>query len=62
MSTVVLITGANRGLGKGLLERYLGQPNHTVIAANRNPDHPSSKELGDVPKAEGSRHQTGTRR
>lgn len=55
MSTVVLITGANRGLGKGLLERYLNLPNHTVIAANRNPDHPSSKELDNLPKAEGTK-------
>lgn len=35
--TIVLITGANRGLGKGLLKRYLALPNHTVIAANRDP-------------------------
>lgn len=54
-STIVLITGANRGLGKGMLERYLGLPNHTVIAVNRNPDHPSSKELSNVPKAVGSK-------
>ena len=55
MSTIVLITGANRGLGKGLLERYLNLPNHTVIAANRNPDHPTSKALSDLPKAEGTK-------
>lgn len=29
--TTVLITGANRGLGKGLLERYLSQPNHVRL-------------------------------
>ncbi|KJK66337.1 carbonyl reductase sniffer-like classical c SDR [Aspergillus parasiticus SU-1] len=52
--TVVLITGANRGIGKGLLELYLAKPNHTVIAANRNPDHPSSKALADLPTAEGT--------
>lgn len=55
MSTVVIISGANRGLGKGLLERYLQLPDHTVIAANRNPDHPTSKELFDLPKAENSK-------
>ncbi|KAI4865385.1 hypothetical protein F4820DRAFT_420273 [Hypoxylon rubiginosum] len=55
MSTVVLITGANRGIGKGLLERYLRLPNHTVIAANRNPDHPTSKALAKLPTAEGTK-------
>lgn len=55
MSTIVLISGANRGIGKGLLERYLALPNHTVIAANRNPDHPTSKELFNLPKGEGSK-------
>ena len=50
-STVVLITGANRGIGRGLLERYLLRPNHIVIAANRDPSHPTSKSLYDLPKA-----------
>lgn len=52
MSTVILISGANRGLGKGLLERYLKLASHTVIAANRNPDHPTSRDLFNLPKAE----------
>ncbi|CZR67895.1 probable aflatoxin biosynthesis ketoreductase nor-1 [Phialocephala subalpina] len=52
--TIVLITGANRGIGKGLLGLYLAKPNHLVIAANRNPDHPTSKELSDLPKAKGT--------
>ncbi|KAF3061561.1 putative sterigmatocystin biosynthesis ketoreductase stcE [Daldinia childiae] len=51
---IVLITGANRGIGKGLLELYLAKPNHTVIAANRDPNHPSSKALAELPKAEGT--------
>lgn len=55
MSTVVLITGANRGLGRGLLERYLTLPNHTIIAANRNLDHPTSQELYKLPTAEGTK-------
>ncbi|CAN9083303.1 unnamed protein product [Alternaria alternata] len=54
-STTVLITGANRGLGLGLLQRYLAQPNHTVIAGNRNPAHPSSQALAQLPKGEGSK-------
>lgn len=52
--TTVLITGANRGIGKGLLELYLAKPNHTVIAANRDPTHTTSKSLNDLPKAEGT--------
>lgn len=54
-STIVFITGANRGLGLGLLQRYLAQPNHTVIAGNRNPKHPSSQALHDLPKGESSK-------
>lgn len=53
--TIVLITGANRGLGEGILKRYLAKPDHIVIAANRNPDHPTSKALADLPKGPGSR-------
>lgn len=52
--TIVLITGTNRGIGKGLLELYLAKPNHTVIAANRDPNHATSKALADLPKAEDS--------
>jgi len=52
--TIVLITGANSGIGKGLLEIYLARPNHTVVAANRNPNHESSIALEDIPKAEGT--------
>ncbi|KAI8963215.1 NAD(P)-binding protein [Daldinia sp. FL1419] len=52
--TIVLITGANRGIGKGLLELYLSKPGHTVIAANRDPDHPSSKALLELPRAGGT--------
>lgn len=53
-ATIVLITGANRGIGKGILELYLKKPNHTVIAANRDPSHPTSKALESLPKAEGT--------
>lgn len=52
--TVVLISGANRGIGRGLLELYLAKPNHTVIAANRDPNHATSKALADLPKAKGT--------
>ncbi|KAF7950195.1 hypothetical protein EAE96_007486 [Botrytis aclada] len=52
--SIVLITGANRGLGKGLLERYLALPNHIVIPANRDPFNESSEKLADLPKGSGS--------
>ncbi|TVY92209.1 Norsolorinic acid ketoreductase [Lachnellula willkommii] len=52
--TIVLITGANRGIGKGLLELYLLKPNHLVIAANRDPEDPTSKELAELPTANGT--------
>ncbi|KAK0129241.1 hypothetical protein ONS95_001176 [Cadophora gregata] len=47
-STIVLISGANRGIGKGLLELYLAKPNHTVIAANRDPENAGSKALSNL--------------
>lgn len=53
--TTVLISGANRGIGRGLLEVYLARPNHTVIAANRDPLHASSQSLRELPVGQGSR-------
>ncbi|CAJ2499988.1 Uu.00g028410.m01.CDS01 [Anthostomella pinea] len=50
----VLITGCNRGIGKGLLKIYLAKPNHLLIAAVRDPNHPTSKALVDLRKAEGT--------
>lgn len=52
--TTVLITGASRGLGKGLLSRYLSRANHAVIAANRDPSASSSKDLLSLPTAPGT--------
>ncbi|KAK0641684.1 hypothetical protein B0T16DRAFT_380607 [Cercophora newfieldiana] len=53
--TTILITGGNRGLGLGLVEKFLLRPNHTVIAANRDPTHPTSQALADLPKGDGSK-------
>lgn len=53
--TTVLISGANRGLGKELLARYLARPNHIAIAANRDPENATSKALAKLPKGQGSR-------
>lgn len=55
MSNIVFISGANRGLGLGLLQRYLALDDHTVIAGNRNPGHWSSKTLAQLPKGKGSK-------
>ncbi len=52
---IILITGGNRGLGKGLVERYLAKPDYTVIAATRNPEKPTSRALFDLPKGDRSR-------
>ncbi|KAK3307384.1 uncharacterized protein B0T15DRAFT_510665 [Chaetomium strumarium] len=53
--TIVLISGANRGLGRAFLETFLSRPNHTVIAANRDPAAKTSQELLSLPAAEGSK-------
>lgn len=45
-----LITGANRGIGRGFVQRILQKPSTTVIAAVRDPSHPTSKALADLPK------------
>ncbi|PYI06497.1 NAD(P)-binding protein [Aspergillus sclerotiicarbonarius CBS 121057] len=54
MSTV-LITGANKGIGRALVQTYLARPQTTVIAAVRNPNSPDSKSLSDHAPAKGSR-------
>lgn len=42
-------------MGKGLVATYLRRPDNTVIAAVRDPDHPSSKALHHLDKAASSR-------
>ncbi|KAH6679895.1 aflatoxin biosynthesis ketoreductase nor-1 [Plectosphaerella plurivora] len=44
------ITGANRGIGKGFVQRILQKTSTTVVAAVRDPSHPSAKALADLPK------------
>ncbi|KAK0739426.1 hypothetical protein B0T21DRAFT_409776 [Apiosordaria backusii] len=53
MSTTInlLITGANRGLGLGLVKRFLQLPNHNIIALVRDPSSPSSQSLTTLPRA-----------
>ncbi|CAH0004467.1 unnamed protein product [Clonostachys byssicola] len=51
----VLITGANRGVGRGLVAAFLQKSNTTVIAAVRDPKNPSSASLSALPRGPGSR-------
>jgi norsolorinic acid ketoreductase len=55
MSKVILITGANRGLGLGLLEKYAKKDNHVVIAAVRDPQIESARRLADIATGEGTK-------
>ncbi|KAE8152344.1 putative short chain-type dehydrogenase [Aspergillus avenaceus] len=47
--TTVLITGANRGIGKGLVSAYLRKDNTIVIAACRNPFAEQAEDLHSLP-------------
>ncbi|KAK1143629.1 hypothetical protein N8T08_006239 [Aspergillus melleus] len=52
--TVAFITGANRGLGFGLVKNFVANPNYIVVAAARDPAHPTAQELTKLPTGEGS--------
>ncbi|KAF2494428.1 putative NADPH-dependent 1-acyl dihydroxyacetone phosphate reductase [Lophium mytilinum] len=45
-----LITGANRGIGRGMFNHYVAQPSNTLIAAVR--DVPGSQNLLTLPKGQ----------
>lgn len=51
--TTILITGTNRGIGKGFVETLLTRPDHIIIAAVR--DLGTSPSLAQIPVAKGSR-------
>ncbi|KAE9370900.1 NAD(P)-binding protein [Stipitochalara longipes BDJ] len=53
-NTTVLITGANRGIGEGLLATYLSRPNVTAITAVRNPAGANATALKNLPLGNGS--------
>ncbi|KAL3253466.1 hypothetical protein ABHI18_009472 [Aspergillus niger] len=55
MSQVILVTGASRGIGKGLVAHYLAQPRTTVIATVRDTTSPKAKELTTLQKGDKSR-------
>jgi len=54
-TTNVLVTGANRGIGKGLLAAYLSRPDTVAIAGVRNPTDANSKSLSSLPVGKGSK-------
>ncbi|KAK4947670.1 hypothetical protein LTR10_013616 [Elasticomyces elasticus] len=52
MTTIYLITGANRGIGRGLTELILQRPDTTVIALVRDPEDETTKSLAaSIPDA-----------
>jgi norsolorinic acid ketoreductase len=53
-ANVILITGANRGIGLGFTRSYLMMEGATVIAAVRDPSSVSSKALAQLPRGRGS--------
>lgn len=50
-----LITGANRGIGRGLVAAFLARPHTTVIAAVRDPEATDSQSLMHLRFPESSR-------
>ncbi|KZF25853.1 NAD(P)-binding protein [Xylona heveae TC161] len=54
-STIVLITGVSRGIGKTLAETYLLRPNHIVIGSVRDKTASNARSLAILPAAKGSR-------
>lgn len=54
-SSIVLITGAGRSLGKALVQAYLLRPNHIVIGSVRDKASRNAEDLQKLPTAAGSR-------
>ncbi|KAG4440081.1 hypothetical protein IFR05_004424 [Cadophora sp. M221] len=54
-TTNVLITGCNRGLGKGLLTTYLSRSNHVVVGAVRDINPSLSASLDALPKGQNTK-------
>ncbi|KAJ5137956.1 NADP(+)-dependent dehydrogenase [Penicillium atrosanguineum] len=54
MNRVILVTGANRGIGRSLVAHYLAQPDTTVIGTVRDISSEKAKELSTLPNGNGS--------
>ncbi|KAJ5997679.1 Short-chain dehydrogenase/reductase SDR [Penicillium canescens] len=54
MSTI-LISGADKGIGRGLVAEYFSRDNVTVIAAVRNPTSPETTFLSNLWTGKSSR-------
>lgn len=54
MPYTVLISGVNKGLGLGLLKKYLSRPDTLVIGTVRDPSSSEAKALHDTPRAVGT--------
>ncbi|RDW62187.1 hypothetical protein BP6252_11620 [Coleophoma cylindrospora] len=52
---IYLVTGANKGIGNGLVAALLSRPGTTVIAGVRDPAQQVSRDLGLLPVGEDSR-------
>ena len=55
MSTVYLISGANRGIGRGLAELILARPDTTLVALVRDPGDETARSLPSLAKAENTK-------
>ena len=53
--TTILITGANKGIGRALVEALLQRPNHTIIAAVRDSNSGAASELLKLTGGAGSK-------
>ncbi|KAF4550792.1 Norsolorinic acid ketoreductase nor1-like protein 2 [Elsinoe fawcettii] len=53
--SIILVTGANRGIGKGLVAELLRREKTTVIAAVRTLNNTSTEDLESLPKGRDSR-------
>ncbi|GFF25299.1 aflatoxin biosynthesis ketoreductase nor-1 [Aspergillus udagawae] len=52
--TVAFVTGANRGLGLGLVKGFVAKPDYIVVAAVRDPGHATAQELAKLSTGKGS--------
>jgi NAD(P)-dependent dehydrogenase (short-subunit alcohol dehydrogenase family) len=47
VAVTALVTGANRGIGLGLVEQLAAKPEVDVFAASRRPDSPAFAQLNE---------------